>query len=260
MKNKKLIIACAAVVLCLIAAVIAAVFTTGEKKIPAAADSRLVCDYSYVYYNDINGRVCRADSTGGKVRVIKNDAEVVSAHGENVLLRIDNSLVICDRNGNEEKRFDAFSPDLAALAKNSIYYIEGGNNLIAIDRATGDSEQIASFEGGTVTAFCVDGFDVIYALDNTSLHKYNVRDNTNETMITYMEITSFTCDDGYLVIPNPNNEYTALKIALFNYEPEEYLQIHSKNLAYKNGILYYLENVGTDKKEYTVKTSPIGVH
>lgn len=252
---KRNIIAAAAAAILILGC--AAVLYATRSDIKVAADSQILCDDSYVYYNDVNGRLCRAEGTGGRAEVIAEDARLMSAYGDKVLADTKQGMKLLDHDGNVCAGWEDTHYSVARINDKSLYYLDADGILRRCGIYGGTDEAVMQ---QPIKDFILYGRDVIYTPDGNSLFVYGTDSGSTGSIIGDMRIYDFSADDDYLFVTNANNENTLLKIRAAGGYAEELLTIKTKTFAYKNGRLFYIENADSDKKEYRLINDPIMVH
>lgn len=251
---KKIAIIITAVVL---AAVCAAVIYATRPEIKAAADSQILCNDRYVYFNDIKGRLCRAEISGGRPEAIAKDARLISAYGDKVLAEVDSEMQILDWDGVLYARLPEMNYPVARITGDNLYYLNTDGRVWRADIYGGGGEPVLE---APVKDFIIYGRMIIYTPDGNSLLVYSMDTKSTGRVLEGVPISDFAADDDYLFVTNGNNGNTLLKINSDASRIEELLQIKTKTFTYKNGRLFYIENADSDKKEYKLITDPIMVH
>lgn len=253
-KTRNIIIAITAVLLA--AALCAAVLYATRGDIKAAADTKIRCGNSTVYYNDIKGRLCSVKETGGRGRVIAKDAQLLSAYGDSVLVRSDEGLKILSSEGEVRITLPEEDSFAAQLDRDGIYYVNSDLSLWRMSEYGTEKEKVLD---APVKDFIIYGKSVIYTPDGNSLLVKDTESGEEGVIVSGLEITSFSADDDYLFISNSNNGNTLLKIRVGG-QAEQLFTIRTTNFAFKNGRLHYLENADGGKAEYEIVHDPIMVH
>ncbi len=251
---KKIVIIAIAAVLVIVCA--AALYVT-RPDIKVAADSQILCDDSYVYYNDVKNRLCRAKITGGRSEVIAKDARLTAAYGDKVLADTEQGMRILNQDGDLFANLPDVHYEVARITEDSLYYLNTDGTVWRADIDGGGDEKVMDLQ---VKDFIIYGRTVIYTPDGNSLSVYNMDSGSTGSILSNAPIYDFSADDDYLFVTNANNGNTLLKIRSSGGYVEELLTIKTKTFSYKNGRLFYIENADSESKEYKLINDPIMVH
>lgn len=251
---KKIVIITISIVLVVICA---AVLYVTKPDIKVAADSQILCDDSYVYYNDVKDRLCRVRNTGGRAEVIAEDAKLAAAYGDKVLVDTEQGMQVLNQDGVLYANLPDVHYAVARITTDSLYYLNTDGTIWRTDIDGGIGERVMDSQ---VKDFILYGKNIIYTPDGNSLLVYSMDSGSTGSVLSDAPIYDFSADDDYLFVTNANNGNTLLKIRSSGGYVEELLTIKTKTFAYKNGRLFYIENADSELKEYKLINDPIMVH
>lgn len=252
--NKKLLIGTVVVMIAVIAAIIK--INVGDDPTNVAAKSSILCGGGNVYYNDVKGNLLSVPEEGGEAKIVAQGSKLMSAEGDLVLVDTEDGLKIIDKDGKDIFLLEGEHYDCARLFEDKIYYKNDDGTLWRMNQDGTERYQILESQ---MKNFIMYERNVIYTSDGTSLIVFSIDQDRSATALNSTDIDVFSADDGFLFLPNPNNGYTLMKIVDGGSSVEELLDVRSKNFAYKNGILHYIENAKSKRKSYKLMHKNITV-
>ncbi len=252
--SKKIVVA--AVLLAVVIIAVLTMCSKGGAEIPA--DSVMAGAEGYLYYNDTKNNVVRRAIADDKNIVIAENAELLDAYMNEVVIKRDGVVSILTQDGEDTGITYEADIDDVQLTNEYIYYKEAGTGyILRIARETGECENVINM---AVNKFLMYSNKIIFTTDGKMLFVYDVDTKIPMGYFGEKAIVDFDVDEDYVVYSDASNGYKVSKFNLVNGSESEFKDVKSKTIEYKNGRLFYLEDTGAEKATYKIKVNDDDVH
>lgn len=255
LKYGKILVAAAVIVVIIIIAL--TMCSKGGVQIPA--DSVMAGAEGYLYYNDMENNLVRRAIGNGKETVIAKDATLLDAYMNEVLISKGRTVTIITSEG-EETEFSYSVPVVAdvQLTADYVYYKDSETGSITrIVRETGESESVI---GIAVDKFAIYSNKIIFTTDGKMLFMYDMDTMMPTGYFGDKAIVDFDIDEDYVVYSDANKGYKVSKFNLTTGNESEVKGVKSKTVEFKNGRLFYLDDINGKKSSYKLKVNDDDVH
>lgn len=212
----------------------------------------------YLYYNDMDNNLVRRTIGDGKDTVIAKDAILLDAYMNEVVIQKDRIVSIITADG--EKTDFSYRAPIAdvQLTADYVYYKDSETGSISrIVRETGESEAVI---GIAVDKFAIYSNKIIFTTDGTMLFMYDMDTMMPTGYFGDKAIVDFDIDEDYVVYSDANNGYRISKFNLTSGSESEIKGVKSKTVEFKNGRLFYLDDLNGEKSSYKLKVNDDDVH
>ena len=254
-KHGKIVVSAIVIVIVIMAFFV--MCSNGGTQVPA--DSVIAGAEGYLYYNDMEDNIVRRALSDGKETIISENAVLLDAYMNEVLVQRDRMLSVMTAEG-EATGFE-YRANVGAefrLTADYIYYKDNETGSIArIVRETGEIESVISV---AVDKFAIYSNKVVFTTDGQMLFLYDMDTKMPTGYFGNKAIVDFDIDEDCVVYSDANDGYKVSKFDLVNGKESVIKGVKSKTIEFKNGRLFYLDDIGGKKKSYTLKVNDFDVH
>lgn len=245
--NSKILIVLAAIVVVLIIVLMRCSMSVSEFDV--AADSVLASNDNGVFYNNIDNNIMRRNLGSDETVVFAEDLTLLSVSDREVLATDGNNFIIMDNSGEVVDRVEGIVVLAAQITDDYIYYKHiDSRYVVQLDRTTGDVKDILPI---AVDKFEVHGKQVVFTVDDKKMvYFYDTETGLPMGYFGDKLIADFTVEDNFLIYSDLNAGGKVTKMNLSGGSEEELKGIKTGKFVYKYGKVYYVKNVGKNKKAY----------
>lgn len=227
-----------------------------DKSVMVGADSHIVADNKYVYFNDKDNDLYRLTIKTKDCELYEKDITVLSARGEELLVKNGDGLVVLDAETKEKLCFfDGINTEDAVLTDKYIYFKDSTTSrLLRLNRETEFVEVVPMMENISVKDFDIYmDKDILFTADTDRIVLYNPDTMQMQTFAEEKKVVDFSANDGYLLYADAYDNYKIYSRDIDEINEIKFDELKAGRLTYKNGKIFYIDNTEKQMDEYKLQ-------